>query len=663
MKPETPLFFLILSVLWLPASAQDVDFDDEANRQKIRLERQADSLKSLSFKDKLQEVVNVRKIIIVYRDFDIDSALVYSEKELALTAQLEDRNQLAIARINASSLYQQQGDLSSAIELLLKNQKENINDTLVAHTASSLSSAYFRQGQLEKSVSFGIEAANAFERLKDSINAGYTYLLIGRTYSEALKDFDQAAAYADRAIPLLDNPRAPKDYIILAYMTRAGIHLLSEEYEDAMSVYNLSYELAKKQNLTIYYPTIYYGIGKTYYFTGEYQKSISYLLETIDKPSISAKTSIQVNKFLGLNYLKLGEIEKAIPHFNFCLQHKLEPSYKVELKGYLVECYEQTGNYKRAYELQQEILNRKDSINASEQTAKVAEIVERYENEKKQLRIDQLNQENLTKEARIARQYYIIWSIVILALLLGVGGFIWLRLRQKLKEGFAKMENAKLRQQFLRIQLNPHFLFHALSSIEGYIYTNEKKSAAAFLRNFSSLMRNILESSDLDFISLQDDIEMIRKYLSLQQLNNDFKFDYRIEVAEDLDPKVIKIPPMLIQPTVENAILHGALSAKKGAITVSYALSDNHLEIRIHDNGPGQVAPSRTSGTLHRSMSGDIVKQRISNLKETHGIEIKQSVINSREGDGTTVVFSIPLQSIVKDIPDPFPVADKQPVH
>ena len=231
-------------------------------------------------------------------------------------------------------------------------------------------------------------------------------------------------------------------------------------------------------------------------------------------------------------------------------------------------------------------------------------------------------------------------------IILSIGGFLWLRVRQKLRESKAKMANANLRQRFLRTQLNPHFFFHALSSIEGYIYANEREPAAQFLRNFSKLMRSILESSDQDFVTLEQDLDMLREYLTLQQLNSDFQFEYALNVSDELQGQGLKIPPMLIQPAVENAILHGALNTEQGTVNIECAPNGNRMQIRIADNGPGPSANQRDHNTLHRSMSTDIVKERIRNLKELHGIDILYS-ISAGKSSGTAVVFDLPMLKAV----------------
>jgi sensor histidine kinase YesM len=229
-------------------------------------------------------------------------------------------------------------------------------------------------------------------------------------------------------------------------------------------------------------------------------------------------------------------------------------------------------------------------------------------------------------------------------ILLCIVGYIWYKnwqQQQKLKEAILNLDKEKLQQRFLRTQLNPHFFFHALAAIESYIYKEDKETAATFLQKFGALMRNILESSDIDFIPLETDINFIEKYLSLQSLNANVSFTYTINIDDELNRAHIMIPPMLIQPFVENAILHGVSTVENGHISLHYFQKDSNLMITITDNGKGLKTSPKKSGMLHRSMSSDIIKQRIENIQKVYGMEIKYSVLST---ENTQVSFEIPIQ-------------------
>lgn len=638
------LLCFALCIAAQPAFGQEVDVDALVAQQKLAQQHKADSLKQLSFDSELEALLNLRDLIRIYRDVDIDSALAYSDKELALAKSLNNPDQLAIARINASTLREQVGKYEEVIALLLQNRdaKASLHDSLVAHTESSLSLAYLDLGEFDKAISTGVVAANYFEKIADSVNAGFCYIIIGNIYSRGLDNHTEAAHYVDEALRQLETQHGPREYLINALLIRADLHIELQEYDLAVQRYAAAQQEAIAHGQLVFLPSVLFGLGKASYYTGQHEQSLGYLQEAIGLPNANMQVDIQLNKYLGLNYQKLDQPEQAIPHFELCLKQSLEAGSRNQFSGYLVACYRELGDYQTALKLQQAITARQDSLNEIEQTEKVAAIIEQYEGEKKQLKIERLHQENAAKEARIAKQNVAIWSIVALFVLLGLGGWLWLRVRQKLKESKAQMANANLRQRFLRTQLNPHFFFHALSSIEGYIYANEREPAAQFLRNFSKLMRSILESSDQDFIAMEQDLDMLRQYLSLQQLNSDFRFEYVVNVSEALQGQGLKIPPMLIQPAVENAILHGALNTENGLVQIDCTREGDRLHIRIADNGPGVSSDQREANALHRSMSTDIVKERIQNLQALHGIEIRYT-IEANHSSGTAVVFDLPL--------------------
>ncbi|MGD1847012.1 MAG: histidine kinase [Salibacteraceae bacterium] len=387
-------------------------------------------------------------------------------------------------------------------------------------------------------------------------------------------------------------------------------------------------------------------MGKVYNQQGHYAKSIQYLEKALEKSDSLEHRMARIYRYLGLNHRASGQLQKAIAYFELCLPMEKSLKNQISIEEFLVDCHSQLSNYLKAFEYQRQVTQHQDSLHAREQEKRITEVVEKYENEQKTMKIEKLNTENRHKGEVISQQKLNFGIALALLLLLGAGGFLWIRFRQKLQEGINQLEKNQLQQRFLRVQLNPHFLFHALSSIESYIYTNEKESAAAFLRNFSKLMRNILETSDQDFVSLENDLDTMREYLMMQQLNSDFKFEYDITVDENLNLQTLQVPPMLIQPFIENAILHGALQVKNGTVAIHYLSTARHLQIRIKDNGPGLTSGEHRSGSLWRSMGMEIVQQRIQNLEKSHGLHIQYRIAANEGQKGTIVVLDVPIRQV-----------------
>ncbi|MEO1254065.1 MAG: histidine kinase, partial [Bacteroidota bacterium] len=143
-------------------------------------------------------------------------------------------------------------------------------------------------------------------------------------------------------------------------------------------------------------------------------------------------------------------------------------------------------------------------------------------------------------------------------------------------------------QQLLRAQMNPHFVFNGLNAIQDFVLSNESKEAAKWLAKFASLMRQILNQSTFKKIMLSEEISLLTSYLEIQQLRFNDAFDFKIEVDENIDIETIKMPPMLIQPLVENAIEHGVSDMKKdGYIYIKITYSESKLNVSVTDNGKG----------------------------------------------------------------------------
>lgn len=238
--------------------------------------------------------------------------------------------------------------------------------------------------------------------------------------------------------------------------------------------------------------------------------------------------------------------------------------------------------------------------------------------------------------------------------------FIRLRINQvrakaRIQQQQLEMENAvlELEQKALRLQMNPHFIFNALNSIQGLIATKDTKAARYYLAKFSKLMRRVLENSRETHISLEREIESLEVYLDLERFCGGEQFEYEVKVDDALQTEETLIPPMLIQPFVENAIIHGInhLDTRKGKISLSFMREDEVLVCGIQDNGIGReearkINRHRVPG--HKSTALAVTKERLSFLQETHGgedigLEIQDLLDEKGKGMGTAVVIRIPL--------------------
>jgi hypothetical protein len=228
--------------------------------------------------------------------------------------------------------------------------------------------------------------------------------------------------------------------------------------------------------------------------------------------------------------------------------------------------------------------------------------------------------------------------------------------KQKLQSDYEK-RLAVVEMSALRAQMNPHFLFNSLNSIDSYIIKNESKKASEYLNNFARLIRLILHNSKSNLIPLKDEIETLDLYLQMEALRFGNKFDYTIYVAEDIDPAQIQIPPMLIQPYVENAIWHGIMhqeNGTRGRVEIRLFLKNEALNCTIEDNGIGrkkamQLAAMST-GPKRKSMGMQITRERMEILNKLHKVSSTIDIEDLAGADerprGTKVTIVIPFTKI-----------------
>jgi YesN/AraC family two-component response regulator len=214
-----------------------------------------------------------------------------------------------------------------------------------------------------------------------------------------------------------------------------------------------------------------------------------------------------------------------------------------------------------------------------------------------------------------------------------------------------KQKSAELEMQALRAQMNPHFIFNSLNSINRFILQNNKEQASAYLTKFSKLIRLILQNSQSALIPLESELESMELYLDLEAVRFEHRFNYKISVPKDLDISALKVPPLIIQPYAENAIWHGLMhKEEKGQLDIEIHQETNHLYFKITDDGIGRkLASARTdqSATRHKPMGLHITADRIAMMQHTDSKE-PAIMINDLKGPdgsdaGTEVIIKLPV--------------------
>lgn len=248
--------------------------------------------------------------------------------------------------------------------------------------------------------------------------------------------------------------------------------------------------------------------------------------------------------------------------------------------------------------------------------------------------------------------YYIMLSGVSLEFIIFAFGLTY-KMQQTQREKMQFQEDSYINKtKALKAQINPHFIFNSLSSIQHFITTNNKESALKYLTKFSRLMRNIMENSIETTSLLTDEIKILKDYLELESLRFDDAFNYSIEIDEAIDSEAVEVPMLIIQPFVENAILHGLLHKKIGPKTlrITFKKLENYVSCEIDDNGIGRNASANdvTRINKHTKSRGlEVTENRLQLLNtknhQERTIEIIDKYDEQGQPLGTKVIIKIPM--------------------
>jgi Histidine kinase len=392
-----------------------------------------------------------------------------------------------------------------------------------------------------------------------------------------------------------------------ASQTNSKAYLASKKY------FFEALEMAKEQNDFTAISARYSNLANVENVVKKYQSANNFLKDALKYADLSKSKllTMQVTTSLARNYLALNDTKMAIELANKGLRMSQEMSNEKELPnlyGILQEAYTKEKDFVKALEFQKAQMSAKDSLYTTSTTAKITELQTKYETEKKQKEIEVLTLQNQAKEAEIKQKNYLILAITLGILMLLSSFFFWNRQRN-LKE---KQQAAEMKQRLLRAQLNPHFLFNCLNSIQRLYIDGKTAQANDFIADFAQLMRDILEKTSRTTIPLYEEMDFIEAYLSLEKRRLGDKFEYEIIMTDEIKNADFVVPSFIVQPLVENALLHGVLPKnQKGKIEISVnQLNDESLSISVKDDGVGFYESMKKAGK-HTSKGMELIKTRL----------------------------------------------------
>lgn len=382
--------------------------------------------------------------------------------------------------------------------------------------------------------------------------------------------------------------------------------------------------------------------------------------QAVSKPSAGllnpdSITSQRINYKIANAYIAQDKLDEAIPYLERSIVEADSEDDLVVQKDAtrkLSEVYRYKGDFSKALESYQNYVAVVDSlyVRKEQEISRAA----RFNREiaTKQNRISSLEQERQLSQSKYSlavaeqqlsraatkKQEWIIYSLAIGIILLTLTTFLYYRSNRQ-----QKLANNLLALKSLRTQMNPHFIFNALNSVNTYIAKSDERSANRFLSEFSVLMRSVLENSEEDFIPLSRELELLELYVKLEHSRFEDKFDFEIDVDQKIDIEAFEIPPMLLQPYIENAIWHGLrYREEKGFLKITAEQLDNDmLEINIMDNGIGRKksAALKTSNQKKQKSKGmGNIKKRIQILNDMYKNKVDVSITDLYDDETGTKV-------------------------
>lgn len=568
-----------------------------------------------------------------YSETENSSVTLFFEKALkhAKAAQIPTIPSLVLNII--STKYKSLGNYKKAVEYYQKGiENANAKDLhlCVSHFSIALAEIQIEMDNLKKAKLFYEQASSIAERLRNNWHLATSLRGLGNIQLEE-RDYDLGVVSFQRALVLyyqiasdIGVAQTHKD-IGRAYLLKSDLDIAERNFQLSRTFYD---KLILAENGE---DQLYYYFAKLRFKQGKFRSALTLINRSIDL--------VQENR--------LGDIN----------------AYRSLLMR--SEIYDRMGLRSKALHDLKMYSEFKDSLYKAQLQEQIAELSELYESEKKsqkifeqQQRLEEEKSKRLLQEKELEntqlrnRQIILIFSFSIL--MLGAV-FVILYFKNKQRRLSRLQHEMELREQLFRSQLNPHFVFNSMSVIQSYIYDNNTEKSSEFLVSLSRLMRLILENSAKEMIKLSVELEILKRFLFIQQERFENRFSYEIENLSDLNEDLVVIPPMILQPFLENATEHGELDKViNGKIRITYKREGQLLIFTVEDNGIGRKAAQKKNAKRknHKSMAISITKKRIELLRQKYNAQGYFNIEDLDEAThrGTRVTIAIPLNTVINEL-------------
>lgn len=616
--------------------------------QQLQIDSLLGWLKNHPAQDTLR-VQRLNDLSYLFYQLNPGEGIRYANEGLALAIALHDEKQEGVSLARLGLNYAEQGDYTKALALykesaLIFDKLEDQGRSFSVRNSTAI--VYMRLGEYAKALSLYFTNLR-MAALKDNkqgfaISAGN----IARVY-ERMQNFDKALDYNAQAIAVqrtLHDEKAVADLL----NSRGNILDNMEEPAKAIPFYEESLWISQRLNYQAGVASANANLGNVFGELNRYDSAFLYTRSSFDfYQSMGNKANMAVLlQYLGNLVIRADDAllqaqgiparnryPAAIAYFRRSLALNTETEdieAQAENWQSISDAYKMMQDYQAALQARETYQLLKDSVMNDGQLEAIKQSELQYavkQNEDSLKLLQQQRDLEIAAELRLqkSRRNTLLWASGLI-LLSGFVSFIFYKKRVDARQKQARAEFASkvagTEMKALRAQMNPHFIFNSLNSIGDFMLKNDVPEADRYLSKFSQLMRMILENSEQKYVSLADDLRALKLYIQLEQMRLKGAFAFAIEVDESLDAEDILVPPMILQPFVENSIWHGlAPSPAPGHVSISISmLSNESILCTVEDNGMGRRhSASQQAGEQHagRSMGMKITEERIHILNQT----------------------------------------------
>lgn len=533
-------------------------------------------------------------------------------------------------------------ELSNSAYMKALEAAQKMNDAgEIAKISGNLAGNYMMAGDYDLAIDFGLYALQIKESNNNLTRICYHYITVGNIFKEtgnlekwesyilkayAMKDVEDCANFGDRA---------------KIYNSLGGIAEQRNDLEKAISYYDTLKTISTEANFVQGISTALVNGADIYKHQKNYEQALEMANEAEQYFGESPYDLIFNNNFKAEIHELMGNYEKGVELVMVNINMKEIDSYKTEKFKSLELLYKLNAdleNYKLALDWNDSLRIFENEMRDQEIIKSIEELETKYQTEQKEQQIELLTAENEIKNQRLQLGVGVLTLLFLTIFLI----LVILRVRKKQ----AELIQNNLQQQVLRSQMNPHFIFNVLGSIQNFMLANDTKKAAGYLTRFASLTRSTLEFSSEESISLEREIEMLKNYIELEQMRLPNKFSYKIVADENLESDFIDIPPMIIQPFIENSIKHGFKTIDyQGELVIRITDRMKYIEFEIEDNGTGMIEKKETD-PLHKSMAMTIFEKRRKLIQKQHKKEVyfeRIDIRKSGQNSGVKIIIKLPV--------------------